>query len=107
MKVVRIALVVALVVGFAACALKPSWDLKGKWQKVDGKETIEFTEKGIANVASATATYSIAFKALDTKRLEFSVPGLGAFPVEFSVVKNVLTLKDAAGKATQYKKLTK
>lgn len=107
MKLVRIALAVALVVAFAACTLKPAWDLKGKWQKVDGKETLEFTEKGILNVADGVATYSVAYKTLDAKRIEFSVPGFGAFSMDFSVDKNVLTIKDAKGKATQYKKAMK
>lgn len=105
MKVVRVFLVVGVLMALASCSLKGSWDLAGKWEKVDGHETVEFLRNGTMNMVSGPISLSAPYRLTDAHHAEIKVGGLGAFSLKFAVVKDSLTLTDASGQVTAYKKV--
>ena len=104
MKALRLALVVCLVLAAASCSLKASWDLPGKWQQMEGKDTIEFNQNGTMMLVSGATTLTAPYKYVDAKELKIELGLLGSSSIKASVDHDVLTLTDSAGKATKFKK---
>jgi len=104
MKVVRLCLVVCLVLMSASCSLKTNWDLVGKWQNEDGKETIEFTRNGMINLTNDGVSLTCNYKFSDPKHMEIHVGSLGTFVMKVTVSGGTLTMTDAGGKVAKYKR---
>ena len=104
MKALRWALAVCLVLVAVSCSLKTGWDLAGKWQQMEGKDTIEFNQNGTVVLASGSTALTAPYKFIDAKELKVDLGLFGSVTAKVSVDKDVLTLKDAAGKETKFKK---
>lgn len=105
MKAFRLFLVVCLVILSASCTLKPAWDVVGKWEKVGGKETLEFTRNGMVNYTNGVITLTAPYSFTDEKHLKIDLGGLGSLSMQASVAKDIFTLVDAKGKATEFRKV--
>jgi hypothetical protein len=105
MKVVRFCLVLCLVVMAASCALKPSWDVIGKWQKVDGNETIEFARNGNVTITTGTNSFSVPYMFSDTKHISVQAGSLGNTKVAVVVEGDLMTLTGPNGKVSKFKKV--
>lgn len=77
----------------------------GKWQKVDGKETVEFTRDGTVILASGPTQIKTNFRMKDPKTLDILLASLGSVTLQVAVDKDILTLTDAKGHALKYKKV--
>lgn len=105
MKLVRFGLVLCLVVMAASCALKPSWDVVGKWQKVDGNETIEFARNGNVTVTTGSVTFTVPYMFSDTKHISIQAGSLGTTKVAVMVQGDEMTLTNPNGKVSKFKKV--
>ena len=106
LKAFRLTFVLCFVVLAASCALKPTWDVIGKWQVVDGKEIVEFQRNGMVSVVAADGgVVTVPFKFVNSKTLEIEVGGLGSITATIVMGKNELTITDGAGKTTKYHKV--
>jgi len=101
MKNVRLSVLVALVLLFSACSIKPTWDLAGKWKTEDGKQTIEFMRNGTLTLQNEETALTTAYKRKDPKHLQIDLGPLGMFVIKFAVSNNTLTLTDANGTVCQ------
>lgn len=102
MKAVRMCLVVCFALMFASCALKPGWDMVGKWQKNDAKDTIEFSTGGTLSMVSGNTSLTASYKLRDPAHLEINMGVLGPLVLKVALSNNVLSITDANGKVTQY-----
>ncbi len=102
MKVVRLCLVLCLVVMASSCALKPSWDVIGKWQKVDGIETLDFARNGTVTITVGSNTYTVPYVFSDTKHISVQVGSLGSTKVSVMVEGDVMTLTGPNGKVSKF-----
>ncbi len=105
MKVFRLSPVLLLLVFLASCSLKPAWDLTGKWEKVDGKETLEFAQKGVVVLSSGSTTLTSTYKMADAKHLQIEVGSFGPLVFEIQLAGNDLVLKGASGQELKFKKV--
>ena len=105
MKAFRLACGFLLALFVVSCSIQQSWVMIGKWQKVDGKDTIEFMRDGTMNVVSGPTTIKTTFRMNDPKKLEISLGSFGSLPLQMAVDKDILTLTDAKGQALKYKKV--
>ena len=104
MKTIRILIALCVLCALASCSLKQGWDLAGKWQKIEGAETVEFTAKGTVILVSGETSVTAPYTALDAKHLQLNLGGLGTVVVGAEVAGDTLTLTDAKGQAVKYKK---
>jgi len=105
MKTLRILVMVALVaLATTSCALKQTWDLMGKWQKVDGTETMEFTGDGVMKWGDGAYTMAVPYTVNESKRLQISLGSLGAMTVELATENNALVVKDSTGKTATFRR---
>lgn len=104
MKAFRFACGVLLVLCVVSCSAQQSWVMVGKWQKVDGKDTVEFMRDGTVSMVSGPTTIKTTFRMNDPKKLEISLGSFGCVPLQVAVEKDVLTLTDAKGQTQKYKK---
>lgn len=103
-KALRVLVMVALVaLATTSCTLKQTWDLMGKWQKVDGAETMEFTGNGLVKWSDGSSIATVPYK-VEGKKLEINLGSLGVMTAELSTQNNLLTVKNAAGKASTFKR---
>ncbi len=83
--------------------------LIGKWESMDGKETIEFFKDGTVMVISRGLPFGGTYKLIDHSSLRLKVESI--FPMvvvmKFSVSRNSLSLTDPYGKTTKYKRVSK
>jgi hypothetical protein len=105
MKVFRLFFIACLVLLSASCSLKPTWDVVGKWEKVGGKETLEFTRDGMVNYINGVVTLNAHYRFTDEKHLKIDLGGLGSLSMKASVAKDAFTLTDSEGKSTEFRKL--
>jgi hypothetical protein len=105
MKAVRLWIVLCLMLSLAACSLKPSWDMAGKWQSADGKETLEFARSGRVIYESGSTSLTTPYKFSNASQLVINLGSLGSCMVETSVSKKTLTLTDANGHINQFQKV--
>jgi hypothetical protein len=105
MKVLRLCLVLCLVVMASSCALKPSWDVIGKWQKVDGNEIIDFGRSGTVTVTTGSASFTVPYMFSDTKHISVQVGSLGTTKVAVAVEGDELSLTGPNGKVSKFKKI--
>ncbi len=105
MKAVRLSLVLCLVVLASSCALKPSWDVIGKWQKIDGIETLDFARNGTVAIMVGTTTYTVPYVFSDTKHISVQVGSLGSTKVSVAVEGDIMTLTGPNGKVSKFKKI--
>lgn len=105
MKAFRFACGVLLVLFVVSCSVQQSWVMIGKWQKVDGKDTVEFMRDGTVTVVSGPTTIKTTFRMNDPKKLEIALGNFGSIPLQVAVEKDILTLTDAKGQALKYKKV--
>ena len=85
MKAFRLACGVLLALFVVSCSIQQSWVMIGKWQKVDGKDTIEFMRDGTMNVVSGPTTIKTTFRMNDPKKLEISLGSFGSLPLQMAV----------------------
>jgi len=106
MKALRIALAALFILSAASCSLKQSWDLAGKWQRVDSDEIIEFLPNGtLFNLVRGKTNITASYRFPDAQHIEIDLAGLGHITVAFEVTTDTLTLTDSKGVATKYKKI--
>jgi len=105
MKVLRLFLALCLMVAASSCALKPSWDVVGTWQKEDGSETIEFARNGTVTVKTMNATFTVPYMFSDTKHISVHVGSLGSTKVAVAVQGDEMTLTGPNGKVSKFKKV--
>jgi hypothetical protein len=105
MKAARLCLVLGLVVLASSCALKPSWDVIGKWQKIDGIETLDFARNGTVAIMVGTTTYTVPYVFSDTKHISVQVGSLGSTKVSVAVEGDIMTLTGPNGKVSKFKKI--
>lgn len=105
MKAFRFASVGLLVLFVISCSAQTSWIMVGKWQKVDGKETIEFMRDGTVVLVSGPTDIKTTFRMKDPKTLDISLATFGTVTMQLAVDKEILTLTDAKGHALKYKKV--
>jgi len=105
MKAFRFASIGLLVLFAVSCSVQTSWIMVGKWQKVDGKETIEFMRDGTVILASGPTYIKTTFRMKDPKTLDISLATFGVVTLQVAVDKEILTLTDAKGHALKYKKV--
>lgn len=105
MKTLRILVVVAFVaLATTSCTLKQTWDLMGKWQKVDGTETMEFTGSGVMKWADGAHTMAVPYKMDVGKRLQIELGSLGTMTVQLANENNALIVKDSSGKTATFRR---
>jgi len=105
MKAVRLSLVLCLVVLASSCALKPSWDVIGKWQKVDGIETLDFARNGTVTITVGSTAYTVPYMFSDTKHISVQVGSLGSTKVSVLVEGDIMTLTGPNGKVSKFEKV--
>lgn len=105
MKALRLVLVVCLILAAASCSLKATWDLPGKWQQVEGKDVIEFSQNGTMVYSTGSTAYTLPYKYIDAKELRIDLGIFGTTAVKASLEKDVLTLTDPAGKVVKFAKV--
>lgn len=105
MRALRLCLVIGLVVFAASCSLKPSWDVVGKWQKIDGSETLEFSRTGTVTVTSGAASLTVPYVFMDAKHVQINLGPFGGVSTEVVVTADSLVLTAAKGKVSKYKKV--
>lgn len=105
MKAARIVIALCVLCSLMSCSLKQSWDLAGKWQQIDGAETVEFTTRGTIVLTSGETSMTAPYSSFDAKHLQITLGGLGPLVVEAAVAGDVLTLTDSKGHAVKYKKV--
>ena len=105
MKAVRLILVVCLVLMSASCTLKPAWDIAGKWQKVDGNEIIDLARGGTVTLNNGPTSLKAHYKFNDAKQMQIDLGSLGSLTLQAEIQGDTLTLTDAAGKVSQFKKV--
>ncbi len=105
MKAVRLGLILCLVMMFAACSLKPTWDIIGKWQKTEGGETIEFARNGNMTLTNGKTSVTVPFKFGDPQHLQIDLGSIGMVTAQTAVGKDSLTITDANGKVSTYKRV--
>jgi len=97
--------VIGLVVFAASCSLKPSWDVVGKWQKMDGTETLEFSRNGTVTVTSGASSLTVPYVFMDAKHVQITLGPFGSLSTEAIVTADSLVLTATKGKVSKYKKL--
>lgn len=105
MRAFRLCLVIGLVVFAASCSLKPSWDVVGKWQKMDGTETLEFSRNGTVTVTSGASSLTVPYVFMDAKHVQITLGPFGSLSTEAIVTADSLVLTATKGKVSKYKKL--
>jgi hypothetical protein len=105
MRAVRLLVVLCLVALCASCSLKPTWDIAGKWQKADGKETMDFSRSGMVTITDGATSVTVPYRFADAKRIEIPLGSLGAVTAEITIAKDKMTITDAKGKKAEYKKV--
>ncbi|MCU0589074.1 MAG: hypothetical protein MUF52_13095 [Syntrophobacteraceae bacterium] len=105
MKALRLFFVLLLVMMASSCALKPSWDVVGKWQKVDGSETIEFARSGNVTVTTGSTTFTVPYMFSDTKHVSIQAGSLGTTKVAVMVQGDEMTLTGPNGKVSKFKRV--
>jgi len=105
MKAVRLSIIVCCVLVLASCSLKPAWDVVGKWQKVDGEETLEFSRNGAVTMVSGATTFTGTFRFTDAKHMEMNAGSLGIIVTQVTASANNLILTDVNGKVTKFRKV--
>jgi len=66
---------VSLVAFLVSCAAKPENSITGKWQQVNGTETIEFFKDGRVRSDEQGRNIQGNYKFLDNKRMELTMGG--------------------------------
>jgi hypothetical protein len=89
----------------ASCTLKPTWDLLGKWQKVDGTEVMEFTGEGMMQLTDGPITINTKYKVIGGKELQLEIGSLGSVSLTVSVERNKMTLTNAKGEVFTFNKI--
>lgn len=105
MRAFRVCLVIGLVVLAASCSLKPSWDVVGQWQKIDGTETIEFSRNGTVTVTSGANSLTVPYVFMDAKHVQLNLGPFGGITCEAAVTADSLVLTAPKGKVSKYKKV--
>jgi hypothetical protein len=105
MKTVRLSVLVCFALLFAACSLKPTWDLVGKWQHDQGKGSIEFFRNGTLTLQNGGTTLTTSYKMKDPKHLQVEMGSLGTLVLKLTVNRDSLTLTDPEGKVSKFQKV--
>ncbi len=104
MRVVRFCLITCCVLMLASCGLKPTWDAVGKWERADGKETIEFLRNGTVQVTTATSSVTVPYKFVDPKHLQLELGSLGPVVREVLVSGKSLSIVGPEGQIIMFYK---
>ena len=104
MKAIRLCLIICFLLMSVSCSLKTNWDLVGKWEKVDGNETLEFTRDNLIKLTGPGVSVTCGYKFTDPKHMQVEVGSLATFVMKVSVSGGTLSLTDSSGKATKYQK---
>lgn len=88
----------------------PEDSIVGKWQREDGKETIEFFDDGrvIINILSLDITWTGKFKFVDEDTLQIDVAVLDetvSSVFDFSLAEDALTLTSEDGISATYERV--
>lgn len=92
-----------------SCSSNLESQIIGKWKEIDGTETIEFFKDGTVSVVDEDMPMGGDYKFVDDGHLRIELGGLGALvgPMVFtvSISKNELSLTDANGKVSKYRRV--
>ncbi len=103
MKSLRVVLaLVFIAVLIVACSSGHEKDLIGKWQKEDGRGTIEFTTDGKLNLAGGPATITATCVVKDKGHLQADLGIFGMVTLKYALDKDSLTLTDTKGSHVKY-----
>ena len=102
MESIRILPALAAVVLLTACSVMQTRDIKGKWQKEGGKETLAFLDSGLLTMNSGQTELTTTYKTGENKMLQIDLGSLGPLTVQFEVSRENLTLNDGKGKVLKY-----
>ncbi len=92
-------LVVALLV---SCAEKGKEQLTGSWQRLNGSDTITFSQDGKVQLVSTMASVSAPYRLGKKGEIEVDLGVLGTPAIKVSLNKDELTLADPKGKEIKY-----
>ena len=104
MKAIRFFVVVCLLLMSVSCSLKTNWDLVGKWENAETKESIEFARDNMIKLTADGVSLTCKYKFTDPKHMQIQIGSLGTFVMKVSVSAGTLTLTDSSGKVTKYQK---
>lgn len=94
--------------GIVRHRLRSQASLVGKWEEIGGKEKMEFLEGGAISVTSGSMSASGKYSFPDDAHVKVEFEGFMALAgpqiQSFAISDGVLTLTDAKGKVSKYKK---
>lgn len=100
---------VCFIVVFLVGRPGPAGTIVGKWQEVQGTETLEFFKDGTVTAVDMGVPLSGKYKMADRNRITIELGGLGALAgpqvYQVQVSDNELVLTDAQGVTTKYRRL--
>ena len=92
-----------------SCSSKPEDAIVGKWEKIEGTETMEFFKDGTVNVVDKGMIMGGSYKFIDKDRIRLEMRGLGALmgPIvaKVSILGGELIFTWPDGKVSKYSKL--
>jgi len=105
-KLLMICILMVSILFVSGCASlsKPENIIIGKWQEIDGTETIEFFKDGTVNIVDKTISVSGDFKFVDDNKLRLDLGRYGTEVVEVSISRNELIIEQN-GKVHKYQRM--
>jgi hypothetical protein len=104
MKPVRFLVFIFLALVLASCSLQQTWDILGKWQSVDGNDVLQFSQDGVMTLANENTTMQVKYKMVDPKHVQIYLGNLATLDMAVAISDGELTLTQADGTITKYKK---
>lgn len=91
------------------CIQNPEAAIIGKWDEIDGTETIEFFKDGTITVDDKGMSFGGDYKFIDNDRIRIELGGLGALAgpmiVKVSISKDELSLTTSDGDIDKYQRV--
>lgn len=92
----------------SSCSSKPENAIAGKWQDINGTDTMEFFKNGTVRAIDKQSSLAGNFKFIDKDRIKIELEGVGAsagsLTAKVAISNGVLTLTMPDGKDLKYKK---
>ncbi len=104
MKVVRTFVAGAIVLLLVSCNLQPMWNVGGKWKQVEGSGVLDVQQNGVLTFVDENTSLTARYIFTRDKHLEVYAGGLGALILKVSENGKELTLTNAQGVTTKFKK---
>jgi len=105
MKALRLLLASFFLMALFSCSFKPVWDLGGKWKQVDGKQAIEFLQKGKVKLYSDSFVCEANYSFVNKDHFKIMLGDFGSIVVAFKVKGKDLTITTKGGKTLKFKKI--